>query len=68
MSDIKTILELAQRRVWRLECAKRGLGGADDPNSQRKAFRRAYDRLIQTHIDVRSGRIALRDKTTLSGE
>ena len=52
---------------WRLEAAHRGLGGASERNSQGKAFHRAYNKLIHTHIDVRAGRVSLRDKNLLSG-
>ena len=53
---------------WRDACAARGLGGTDNADSQSKAFRRAYNALLDVTFYVRNGRLYLADKTDLSGE
>ena len=54
-------------KEWRDECARIGLGGTDNADSQAKAFRRAYANLIDTHFYTNGQKVYLADKTGLSG-
>jgi len=52
---------------WRDECARMGIGGTDNAESQAKAFRRAYSALIDTHFYTDGEKIYPTDKVDLSG-
>ena len=48
---------------WRRECARIGLGGTDNADSQAKAFRRAYAALIDVYFYTDGKKVYLADKT-----
>ncbi len=47
---------------WRKECSRRGLGGTENRDSQKKAFKRAYNDLQESHFYVLDQRVYLVQK------